>query len=136
MSILGVTPVLLVESIEPVTDLWERRLGLPRVATVEHEGRLGFVMYAGEGWTLMYQSWDSALADTGAASPDARRALEAMRGHRQCVFVKVQDIAAVEKELIGVPLVMPRRTTFYGSTEIAVQDAAGHLITFAEFKDG
>ena len=136
MSIVSVTPVLLVESIEPVIELWERRLGLPRVATVEHEGRLGFVMYAGEAWTLMYQSFASAVADSGAESPEARRALEAMRGHRQCVFVKVTDIASVEKQLAGLPLVMPRRTTFYGSTEIAIQDSAGHLITFAEFKDG
>lgn len=59
-----------------------------------------------------------------------------MRGHRQCVFVKVSDVAAVEKQLTGMSLQMPRRTTFYGATEIAIQDPAGPLITFAEFKDG
>jgi uncharacterized glyoxalase superfamily protein PhnB len=136
MSVLGVTPVLLVESIEPVIDLWERRLGLPRVATVEHEGRMGFVMYAGEGWSLMYQSMASALADIGAESAQARQALEAMRGHRQCVFIKVSDVDAVEKQLAGLPFLMPRRTTFYGSTEITIQDPGGHLITFAQFKEG
>jgi uncharacterized glyoxalase superfamily protein PhnB len=136
MSFIGVTPVLLVESIEPVIDLWERRLGLERVATVEHEGSMGFVMYAGDGWSLMYQSRASALADIGAESAQARQALEAMRGHRQCVFVKVSDIDAVEKQLAGLPFLMPRRTTFYGSTEIGIQDPAGHLVTFAQFKDG
>ncbi len=136
MSVIGVTPVLLVDSIEPVVDLWERRLGLARIATVEHEGRMGFVMYAGDGWSLMYQSRASALADIGAESAEARQALESMRGHRQCVFVKVSDVGAVEKQLSGLPLLMPRRTTFYGSTEIAIQDPAGHLITFAQFKDG
>jgi len=136
MSVIGVTPVLLVDSIEPVVDLWERRLGLPRIAMVEHEGRMGFVMYAGDGWSLMYQSRASALADMGAESEQARQALESMRGHRQCVFVKVSDIAAVEQQLAGLPFVMPRRTTFYGSTEIAIQDPGGHLITFAQFKDG
>lgn len=136
MTILGVTPVLLVERIEPVIDLWERQLGLARVAAVEHEGRLGFVMYAGEGWSLMYQTWASALADIGAESDAARQALDAMRGDRQCVFVKVSDVAAVEAQLAGLPLLMPRRTTFYGATEIAIQDSTGHLITFAQFKDG
>lgn len=56
MSLIGVTSVLMVESIEPVIDLRERRIGLPRIAAVEHEGRMGFVMYAEEGWSLMYQS--------------------------------------------------------------------------------
>jgi catechol 2,3-dioxygenase-like lactoylglutathione lyase family enzyme len=136
MSVIGVTPVLLVERIEPVVALWEGGLGLTRTAMVEHEGRMGFVMYAGEGWSLMYQTWASALADIGAESDAARQALENMRGDRQAVFVKVSDIAEVEARLAGLPLVMPRRTTFYGATEIAIQDPAGHLITFAEFKEG
>jgi uncharacterized glyoxalase superfamily protein PhnB len=58
-----------------------------------------------------------------------------MHGDRQCVFVKVSDIAKVEAQLAGLPLIMPRRVTFYGATEIAIQDPAGHLITFAQFKD-
>lgn len=136
MSIISVTPVLMVDAIEPVVDLWERRLGLARVATVEHGGRLGFVMYAGEGWSLMYQTWASAEADLGEASPAARDAITAMHGDHQAVFVKVADLATIEKRLAGVPLVMPKRTTFYGATEIAIHDAAGHLITFAQFKDG
>jgi len=136
MAILGVTPVLMVDAIEPVLELWERRVGLPRIASVEHDGRLGFAMYAGEGWSLMYQTWASALDDIGAESPAARQAIEAMHGDRQTVFVKVSDLAAIERALAGVPLLMPRRTTFYGATEIGIEDPAGHLITFAQFKDG
>ena len=135
MSIVSVTPVLIVEAIEPVAELWERRLKLARVAAVEHEGRLGFVMYAGDGWTLMYQSQASVEADIGRESPQAREAVRRQRGSLQTVFIKVSDLAAIESALAGVPLVMPRRTTFYGSTEIAIRDAAGHLVVFAQFKD-
>jgi hypothetical protein len=28
---------------------------------------------------------------------------------------------------------MPKRTTFYGSTEIGIKDPAGHFLTFAQF---
>ena len=136
MSVLSVTPVLVVEAIEPVIERWEGRLKLTRVAAVEHEGRLGFVMYAGEGWTLMYQTQASVDADLGRESPQAREAVRRMRGSLQNVFIKVSDLAAIEASLAGVPLVMPRRTTFYGATEIAIRDPAGHLIVFAQFKDG
>ena len=136
MSVLSVTPVLVVEAIEPVTELWEGRLKLARIAAVEHEGRLGFVMYAGEGWALMYQTQASVDADIGRESPQAREAVRRMRGSLQNVFIKVTDLAAIEAALAGVPLVMPRRTTFYGATEIAIRDPAGHLIVFAQFKDG
>lgn len=135
MSVLSVTPVLVVEAIEPVVELWETRLRLARVAAVEHEGRLGFVMYAGEGWTLMYQTEASMDADIGKASPLAREAVRRMRGSLQSVFIKVSDLAAIETALAGVPIVMPRRTTFYGATEIAIRDPAGHLIVFAQFGD-
>ena len=136
MHIISVTPVLIVEAIEPVIELWEGRLKLARVAAVEHEGRLGFVMYAGEGWTLMYQSQASVDADIGKESPQAREAVRRLRGSLQAVFIKVSDLAAIEAGLKGVPLVMARRTTFYGSTEIAIRDPAGHLVIFAQFKDG
>jgi uncharacterized glyoxalase superfamily protein PhnB len=33
----------------------------------------------------------------------------------------------------GSEVVMPVRTTFYGSKEIGIKDPAGHMITFAEF---
>src|SRR5262245_41682892 len=135
MSVLSVTPVLVVEAIEPVAELWEGRLQLARVAAVEHEGRLGFVMYAGEGWTLMYQTQASVAADIGKESPQAREAVRRMRGSLQTVFIKVSDLAAIEAALAGLPIVMPRRTTFYGSTEIAIRDPAGHLVVFAQFKD-
>lgn len=136
MSVLSVTPVLVVEAIEPVIELWEGRLKLTRVAAVEHEGHLGFVMYAGEGWTLMVQTQASVDADIGRESPQAREAVRRMRGSLQNVFIKVSDLAAIETALAGVPIVMPRRTTFYGATEIAIRDPAGHLIVFAQFKDG
>jgi len=33
----------------------------------------------------------------------------------------------------GTEVVMPKRKTFYGSTEIGIKDPAGHFVTFAEF---
>ncbi|HWJ36816.1 MAG TPA: hypothetical protein VNR70_16235 [Steroidobacteraceae bacterium] len=48
------------------------------------------------------------------------------------LFVEVSQLTEVENQLRGERLIMPRRTTFYGSTEIGYADPAGNVIVFAE----
>jgi len=36
--------------------------------------------------------------------------------------------------LKGFEIVMPRRETFYGSTEIGYREPGGHFVTFAQMK--
>src|SRR5207253_3657904 len=56
------TPVLVVEAIEPVLPLWDA-LGFQRTAEVPHGERLGFVIVQSGAAELMYQSLDSVRAD-------------------------------------------------------------------------
>jgi hypothetical protein len=44
VKIVNVTPILIVERIEPLLDLWQNKLGFEKVAEVPHEGQLGFVL--------------------------------------------------------------------------------------------
>jgi len=52
------------------------------------------------------------------------------------LVVQVDDLDAVTAALpAGTDVLVAHRTTFYGSTECIVRDAAGHVITFAQFAE-
>ena len=44
--------------------------------------------------------------------------------------------AKVEQALAGRELAFPRRTTFYGATEVGYREPGGHYVTFAQFPPG
>ena len=125
MKIEKLTPVLMVEAIEPVLDFWVKRLGFSRTTEVPHEGHLGFVILEKDGIEVMYQSRASVAADIAplAQSP--------MKG--TFLFLQVDDLDAVEKALQGITPVVPRRKTFYGADELIVREPAGNAVTFAQF---
>lgn len=119
------TPVLYVEAIEPVLSFWEDRLGFERTIEVPQDDRLGFVAFTKDGVEIMYQTRASIAADVPQLSETP------MGG--ALLFIEVDDIDAVEAALEGVEHVHPRRTTFYGATEIIVREPGGNAVTFAEF---
>ena len=119
-----VTPVLYVEAIEPCLDLWVKRLGFTKTVEVPEGDKLGFVILNQDQIEIMYQSRASVAKDVPAF---ATRSLGQAN-----LYLEVSDLAATERALRGVELVLPRRKTFYGATEIGVQDAAGNIIIFAQ----
>jgi hypothetical protein len=116
------TPVLMVEAIEPCLAFWAA-LGFERTAEVPDGDRLGFVILAKDGVELMYQTRASVQADVPAiaASP--------MGG--TFLFLEVSDLDAVIAALGGTPVLFPRRKTFYGMDEIGVREPGGNPVTFA-----
>ena len=127
MRIKKLTPVLVVDSIEPILPLWDA-LGFARTAEVPHGDRLGFVILAADGLEIMYQTFAS-IRDDDAAALEGTRALGAAG-----LFIEVDDLDACESKLPpDTDVFARRRKTFYGSTETIVRDAAGNIITFAQF---
>jgi len=120
------TPVLYVETIEPCLDLWIKRLGFEKTVEVPEGEKLGFVILVRDGIEVMYQSRASVAKDVPAF---ATRALGQTN-----LFVEVENLSEIEQALKGVKLALPKRETFYGSTEIGVQDAGGNVIIFAQMK--
>ena len=55
-TIQSITPVLLVERIEPALPFWRDRLGFEVLAEVPHEDAIGFVMLGRDGLMVMYQT--------------------------------------------------------------------------------
>jgi len=121
------TPVLIVEAIEPSLPFWQERLAFERVVEVPHEGRLGFVILTNGSVEIMYQTIASVRADSAAHAAE-------YRGDRAFLFVEVDAIDALASALDGFEIVMPRRTTFYGSAEIGYREPGGHFVTFAQMK--
>ncbi len=122
-----VTPVLIVDRIEPLLPLWDA-LGFARAAEVPHGDVLGFVLLVSDGVEVMYQTFDSVRGDEA-------KVLEGARAFgASAVFIEVDDIEAVAAQIpSGTDMVVARRQTFYGSTETVIRDAAGNVITFAQF---
>ena len=118
------SPVIMVQSIEPCLSFWER-LGFEKMAEVPEGDRLGFVILAKDGVEVMYQTFESVENDApGLVARD--------RGHGAALFIEVGDIEAVERALAGLEAVVPRRKTFYGMDEIGVREPGGHVVMFAQ----
>ena len=118
------TPVIMVEAIEPCLPFWDR-LGFTKTAEVPDGDRLGFVILAKDSVEVMYQTHESVEKDAPGLVPRAH-------GHGAALFIEVSDVASVERALEGVEVVVPRRKTFYGMDEIGVREPGGHIVMFAQ----
>jgi hypothetical protein len=127
------TLVLIVERVEPVLSFWNK-LGIAPGVQVPDEsakdGRLAFVILAAEGIEVMYQTVASITGDTVASASD-KKAFR-LEPQQATLYVEVGDLAQVESKLEGERLVMPRRKTFYGATEIGYADPAGNIVIFSQ----
>jgi hypothetical protein len=119
------TPVLMVDAIEPCLPLWVDRLGWSKTVEVPHGDKLGFVLLQKDGVEVMYQTWASVEKDIG-------HALTRAAGTSVGLFIEVSSIDEIEKQIGGLPITLPRRRTFYGMEEVGVTEAGGHSIIFAQ----
>ena len=122
---MKITANLIVEEIEPVLPFWVDRLGFEKAVEVPHEDRLGFVILVKDGIELMYQTLASVREDLPWMARE-------MKGRSVALFVEVPDLAAVERALAGMELLLPRRRTFYGMDEIGVREPGGNIVIFAQ----
>ncbi len=116
------TPVLLVDKIEPVLPFW-KRLGFQITAEVPHGMDLGFVILGRDGLEVMYQTRTATKDDLPALADEPSAGL---------FFLEVSDLDALIAALGDAPVVVPRRKTFYGTDEIGVRDPVGNLFLFAQ----
>ena len=121
------TPVLIVDQVEPCLAFWTDRFGFTLENKVPGpDGKLVFASVKKDGIEVMYQSRASTAADLPEAAKD-------LHGHSTALFLTVEDLDAVEKALAGAPVLKPRHKTFYGSTEIYVKEPGGNTVGFAQF---
>lgn len=117
------TPILLVEEIEGSFPFW-KKLGFECTVQVPHEDRIGFAIMVNGAVEVMLQTFSSALADVPEAVSSREPGATAL-------YIQVTDLDAIEERIEAVEIVIPRRTTDYGATELFVRAPSGHVIGFA-----
>jgi uncharacterized glyoxalase superfamily protein PhnB len=121
------TPVLIVDAVEPCIKFWTDRLGFEITNKVPApDGKLIFASVQKGPVEIMYQTRASVISEQPSSAGD-------LTGHSVALFITVDDLDKVEKSLAGAPVVKPRHETFYGSTEIYVREPGGNTVGFAQF---
>ena len=121
------TPVIVVDAVEPCVRFWTDRLGFTLENQVPgDDGALVFASVKRGAVEIMYQTRASVVAERPEAAAE-------MGGHATVLFVTVTDLADVERSLAGAPVVKARHKTFYGSEEIYVREPGGAVVGFAQF---
>lgn len=122
------TPVMVVDRVEPGIAFWVERLGFTvRNSVPAEDGSLIFASADRDGIEVMYQTRASVVAD-------APQLAKELTGHSVTLFITVDDIDEVERAMAGAPVLKPRHDTFYGSTELYVREPGGNPVGFAQFK--
>ncbi|MBK8003614.1 MAG: hypothetical protein IPK12_06605 [Gemmatimonadetes bacterium] len=124
-TLTKLTPVLMVDRIAPCLPFWTERLGFANVAEVPGpDGQPQFALLVKDGVEVMYQTYASVEAEdpTLVAGP---------RGQAAMFFLEVDNLDATLQAMQGIPIVVPRHTTFYGKEEFAVREPGGAVVIFA-----
>ena len=126
MQMTQLSPVIVVDAIEPCLPFWTERLGFEVHADAKgDDGRYVFVLLLKDGVQVMYQTRASLADDMPKLEPrDADTSV--------VLYLSVDDLDAVERALGGLEPVVPRRRTFYGADEIGVREPGGNVVVFAQ----
>jgi uncharacterized glyoxalase superfamily protein PhnB len=125
IKVLEITPIPIVDRIEPSLELWIGRLGFEKTVEVPHEGTLGFTLLVSDSHPVMMQTGASIAADSESAS-------QAIGESAVALYIDVESLDAALASTRGLSRVMEVRETFYGAREFAVRDPSGHVLIFAE----
>ena len=121
------TPVIFVDRIEPVLPFWTERLGFTATVQVPEGDSLGFVILARDAVEVMYQSRASVAKDVPILAVEPF-------GSRTNLFIEVENLQELLPRLEGLPVTVPKRTTFYGALEFGVRAPCGTNVVLAEFQ--
>jgi hypothetical protein len=124
VKINKVTPVRIVEQIEPCLPFWCGALGYEKRIEVPHGGALGFVALEGAAGGYMMQTRESLAGDIPSA---------AALNPETVLFVEVSSLAEVQQAVRGARVLVDERKTDYGSRETIVVDPQGTVLIFAQF---
>ncbi|HEY2824714.1 MAG TPA: VOC family protein [Gemmatimonadales bacterium] len=126
-GIKHLTPVMIVEVVEPSVAFWVDRFGFKVENPVPGpDGKLIFASVVKDGVEIMYQTKASVLAEAPGTAAE-------LAGRSAVLFLTVDDLDSVERAVAGSPVVKPRHKTFYGSLELYVKEPGGHTVGFAQF---
>ena len=122
------TPVLVVDEVEPCLRFWIDKLGFTAENQVPgDDGKLVFASAKAGDVEVMYQTRASVVAEQPEAADE-------FLGHSTVLFIPVDDLYRIERAVAGATIVKPRHDTFYGTTELYVKEPGGNRVGFAEMR--
>jgi hypothetical protein len=122
-NITKVTPVRVVDRIEPCLPFWCEALGYRKTAEVPHGDALGFVLLENDAGEIMLQTRASLADDIAAVAK--------LEPHT-VLFVEVKSLEAAREATRAAKVLVEERTTFYGMRETVVVDPGGTVVVFAQ----
>lgn len=123
MKLKRITPLLVVDAIEPLLPLWRDALGFAVLAQVDEGPVLGFVLLARDDQHLMLQTRDSLANDVPAV---------AAHNPGTILYTDVDDLDAAHETMQRATVLVGPRTTFYGAREIFYATPSGPVVALAE----
>ncbi len=130
------TPVIIVEEIEPCLTFWVQRLGFRKTVEVPEADKAGFVILVKDTVEIMYQTRAGVAKDVGANSSETVSPLTGSISpgrDRVSLYLEVEKLDSVIEALKGIEVILPERKTFYGAREFGVREPGGTVVLFAEF---
>ena len=121
---MKITPILIVDEIEPSLEFWVSKLGFEKTVEVPEGDKLGFVILQKEGTEVMLQSRASVRKDAGAAA-------DAVLGAGSHLYIEIDSFSDALERVKGAEVLVPERTTFYGMREIWVREPGRNVLGFA-----
>jgi uncharacterized glyoxalase superfamily protein PhnB len=124
---MKITPVLVVDEIEPSLEFWVNKLGFEKTVEVPEGDKLGFVILQKDGAEVMLQTRTSIRKDAGPAA-------DAVLTAGSNLYIEVDNFREALERVQGAEVLVPERTTFYGMREIWVREPGRHVVGFAAKK--
>ena len=118
----SLTPILIVDAIEPCLKFW-KRLGFAVTIEVPDGDALGFVILNNGPVEVMYQTRASVAKDVPSMADFPSSSV---------LYIHVTNLEEIIAAVSGAPVLVPKRTTFYGATEYSVREPGGNAISFSE----
>jgi hypothetical protein len=118
-----VTPVFIVDTVEPTRAFFVERLGFIALTDVVQGGALGFSMLRRDAVTIMVQSDASLREDAGESYVSGP--------YKAWVYVRVEDVEGLVPAIADADVVLPLRRTPYGMHEIGLREPGGNIVVFA-----
>jgi uncharacterized glyoxalase superfamily protein PhnB len=123
-SRMKITPILMVDEVEPSLNFLVAKLGFEKTVEVPDGEKLGFVILQKEGTEVMLQSRTSVRKDAGSAADD----ILSSGSH---LYIEVDNFPDALERVKGAEVLVPERTTFYGMREIWVREPGRNVLGFA-----
>ena len=118
----SLTPILIVDAIEPCLDFW-MRLGFTVTVQVPDGDSIGFVILNNGPVEIMYQTRASVAKDAPHMADFPSSSV---------LYIHVTNIDQVIEAVAGAPVLIEKRTTFYGAIEFSVREPGGSAVSFSE----